>query len=531
MKKLLQTSLMLALLTSAASAGNVVLQGDLGVDRTLSADSTYLLSGFVRVKPGVTLTIPAGTTLYGDYNTQGSLIVLAGGKIMAQGTAARPIIFTSQFTAPGSSQAPQRGDWGGVIVLGNAPINVPGGKAAIEGPGDSYGGTNPDDDSGVLSYIRIEYAGIAFSPNNEINGITFGGVGRGTRVDHIQVSYANDDSFEWFGGTVNARYLIAYCGLDDDFDTDFGFNGKLQFLLGVRDPQVADVSGSNGFESDNDGSGSTNEPRTAATWWNVTLIGPKATSATAIHSNFKRGMHLRRSSQNKINNALVMGWPTGLLVDGANSVSDAQAGTMYLKNSILSGMGANFASTDAAFQTNMESWFTTNGGRTFADNSSLLLADAFNLSNPNAMPLAGSPVWQGGAVPPNDGFFDATANHVGAFGTADWTAGWSSFNLQVPTQSGVETEEKIVDHFSLAQNYPNPFNPVTRIEFALPQAGQVRLVVFNRLGQAVATLVDSQLGAGAHEANWNAANMPSGLYYYRLEAANQVSVRKMILAK
>jgi hypothetical protein len=531
MKQLLQTLLMLAIMTSFALASDVVLQGDVAVNRTLSADSTYLLRGFVRVQSGATLTVPAGTTLYGEYNTQGSLIIQPGGKIMAKGTVNQPVIFTSQFARPGSGQTPQRGDWGGIILLGKAPINVPGGTAAIEGPGDTYGGTDPEDNSGALSYLRIEYAGIAFSPNNEINGLTFGGVGRGTQIDHIQVSYANDDSYEWFGGTVNCKHLIAYRGLDDDFDTDFGFSGKLQFLLGVRDPEIADVSGSNGFESDNDGSGSTNAPRTSPTWWNVTLIGPKATSSTTVNANYKRGMHLRRSSQNKINNTLIMGWPTGLLIDGANTVADTQSGTMYLKNSILAGMGTNFSSTDATFQTNMETWFTTNGGRTFADNSSLLLADAFNLANPNAMPMAGSPVWQGGALPPNDGFFDPNANFVGAFGTTDWTAGWSSFNFTVPTPSGVNSTSQLVEGFQLAQNYPNPFNPMTRIDFTLPQSAHVRLVVYNRLGQMVTTLADDQFESGMHSVQWNGAGMPSGLYYYRLEAGDHLSIRKMLLVK
>jgi len=531
MSKSLLMMTVFVLLAGFALADDVILQGDITAHRTLSADSTYLLRGFVRVQEGATLTIPAGTMIYGEFNTQGSLIVKPGGKIMAKGSVARPIIFTSQYARPGSGQAPQRGDWGGVILLGKAPINVPGGTAAIEGPGDSYGGSDPDDNSGILSYVRIEYAGIAFSPNNEINGLTFGGVGRGTQVDHIQVSYANDDSFEWFGGTVNAKYLIAYRGWDDDFDSDFGYNGKLQFLLGVRDPEIADVSGSNGFESDNDGSGSTNTPRTSPTWWNVTLVGPKATSTTAIHSNYKRAMHLRRSSQNKITNALLMGWPTGLLIDGANTVADAQSGTMYIKNSILSGMATNFQSTDAAFQNDMPNWFTNNGGRTYTENSEVMLADAFNLANPNAMPTAGSPVWQGGAVPPNDGFFDTNANFVGAFGTTDWTAGWSTFNYTVPTPNGVESRDQLADRFELAQNYPNPFNPVTRIDFSVPRASQVKLVVYNRLGQMVATLVNRALEAGSYSTEWNAANSPSGLYYYRLETENRVQIRKMMLIK
>ncbi len=531
MQKLLRPLFIFLLLTGMASAAPSVLQGTLTADRTLVADSTYLLRGFVRVASGATLTIPASTKLYGEFNSQGSLIVLPGGKIMAQGTPSKPIIFSSQFAMEGASQAPQRGDWGGIIILGKAPINVTGGTAAIEGPGDTYGGTDPDDNSGVLSYVRIEYAGIAFSPNNEINGLTFGGVGRKTRVDHIQVSYANDDSYEWFGGNVNCKYLIAYRGLDDDFDTDFGFSGKLQFLLGVRDPEVADVSGSNGFESDNDGTGSTNTPRTSPTWWNVTLIGPKATSATVVNANYKRGMHLRRSSQNKISNALVMGWPTGLLIDGANTVADAQNGTMYIKNSILCGMATTFDATDATFKANMPAWFTANNGRTFADNSDVKLADPFNLDNPNAMPVSGSPVALGGATPPDDGFFDQTATFIGAFGTTDWTAGWSTFKFQVPTVVVESGNGNIVTDYALGQNYPNPFNPATTIAFAMPEPGLATLYVYNQLGQQVAELVNGFQEAGRHHINWNASNMPSGLYMYRLEVNNTVQIKKMLLVK
>ncbi|MDZ7376052.1 MAG: T9SS type A sorting domain-containing protein [candidate division KSB1 bacterium] len=531
MKRLLHLLFALLVVVSSLGAQEVILQGDITTDRTLNADSTYLLRGFVRVKAGATLTIPAGTIIYGEFNTQGSLIVQPGGKIMAKGTAYRPIIFTSQYAKPGSGQLPQRGDWGGIIILGKAPINVPGGTAAIEGPGDTYGGNDPDDNSGVLSYVRIDYAGIAFSPNNEINSLTLGGVGRGTQIDHIQVSYANDDSYEWFGGTVNCKYLIAYRGLDDDFDTDFGYQGKLQFLLGIRDPEVADVSGSNGFESDNDGSGSTNTPRTSPTWWNVTLIGPKATASTVVNSNYKRGMHLRRSSQNKIHNALVMGWPTGILIDGATTVADAQAGATYVKNSILSGMGTNFQSTDATFQGTMESWFTSNGGRVFANNSDVQLVDPFNLNNPNVMPTSGSPVFTGGATPPNDGFFDTSATYIGAFGNVDWTAGWTSFNFRVPTSVRSKLAENIPNEFSLMQNYPNPFNPTTTIQFSLPKEAVVKLSVYNIMGQQVATLVNGKRSAGVHYVQWDAPGLPSGMYFYRLSARPTVLSKKMMLIR
>ncbi|MDQ7815737.1 MAG: T9SS type A sorting domain-containing protein [Melioribacteraceae bacterium] len=510
---------------------DVPVSGDITTNTTWTSDKTYMLVGIVRVQSGASLTIQPGTKIYGQNSTQGSLVVKPGGKIYAEGTETLPIVFTSEFTKSSSGRQPAYGDWGGIIILGNAPINVPGGTAAIEGPGDTYGGNIADDNSGVMKYVRIEYPGIAYSLNNEINGLTLGGVGRGTKLEYIQVSYSGDDSFEFFGGTVNAKYLIAYRGWDDDFDTDFGYNGKLQFLLSVRDPQIADQSQSNGFESDNDGSGSTNSPRTGPTYYNVTMIGPAATTTTQYNSLYRRGMHLRRSSQNKIYNALIMGWPDGLLIDGTNTVADAKAGVTFLKNSIISGsVLGNLKSTDAAFQTDMPAWFTGNGGRTYATNAEVKLADPFNVNNPNPMPLAGSPVFTGAATPPADGFFDVTGNFVGAFGTVNWASGWSSLSFATSVKEDYDNEI-IPSSFELSQNYPNPFNPTTNIRFALPQASNVKLSVYNVLGQQVAQLINEYKEAGTYIINWDASDISSGIYIYRIEAAGQVITKKMTLLR
>jgi hypothetical protein len=226
-----------------------------------------------------------------------------------------------------------------------------------------------------------------------------------------------------------------------------------------------------------------------------------------------------------------MGWPTGLLIDGTNTVADAKSGAMYVKNSILSGMTANFQSTDADFQATMDAWFSGNGGRTFANNSDVSLADPFNLSNPNAMPLSGSPIVLGAGTPPNDGFFDATATYVGAFKTTDWTAGWSTFNFQVPTAVEDNITSTLPTEYELAANYPNPFNPSTTIRFALPQAGHVKLAIYNTIGQQVATLIDGNKEAGFHSLVWEAHNMPSGIYFYSLQANGETFIHKMTLIK
>ena len=191
------------------------------------------------------LTIEPGTIIKGDKLTKGTLIVKPGAKIMAEGSATKPIVFTSS-SAKGSRNY---GDWGGIILLGKAPVNKT--PATIEGENVStFGGTDAADNSGTLKYVRIEFAGIAFETDKEINGLTFGGVGSGTTIDYVQVSYSGDDAYEWFGGSVNAKHLISYRTLDDDFDTDWGFSGNVQYAMALRDPAVADqcsCSDSNGF--------------------------------------------------------------------------------------------------------------------------------------------------------------------------------------------------------------------------------------------------------------------------------------------
>lgn len=211
-----------------------IVSADITANATWTSTKKYLIKGNIFVNNNATLTIEAGTVIYGDKVTKGALIIERGAKIIAAGTAASPIVFTS--SAPAGFR--NYGDWGGLIILGKAAnnqganVNIEGITAGTKG---QYGGTADDDNSGTLSYVRVEFAGIALSTDNEINGVTFGSVGSGTTVDHVQVSYSGDDAFEWFGGTVNANYLIAYKTWDDDFDTDFGFSGKVQFASAFRD--------------------------------------------------------------------------------------------------------------------------------------------------------------------------------------------------------------------------------------------------------------------------------------------------------
>ena len=354
--------------------------GDITTNTTWTSSNVYLLNGWVYVKAGATLTIEPGTIIRGDKTSKGALIIEKGATINANGTASNPIIFTSNQAA-GSRDY---GDWGGIIILGNAVINVTGGSATIEGGvGSTYGGTNDADNSGIFRYVRIEFPGIAFTTNNEINGLTMGGVGSATQLDYIQVSYSGDDSFEWYGGTVNAKHLIAFRGWDDDFDTDFGFRGKVQFAVSLRDKNIADVSGSNGFESDNDGSGSTNAPFTNCIFSNFSLFGPKVNLTDTIHTNYKRALHLRRNTKLNVFNSVFSGWPTGLFIDGTATQANATGNELKIKNCVLVGMNSFFASQ---FE---RSYFTdiSRNNDTMATTNLMMINDAFNMSNPNFLPV------------------------------------------------------------------------------------------------------------------------------------------------
>jgi PKD repeat protein len=425
----------------------IIKSGNIVANETWTNNNIYLLSGWVYVKAGVTLTIQPGTIIKGDFVSKGTLIIERDAKIIADGTVDQPIVFTSQKAAGQRSY----GDWGGLIICGRASVNLPAnvanntvaGEGIIEGGVGSYygGGANPDDNdsSGVLRYVRIEYPGVAFQPNSEINGLTMGGVGRRTVVEHIQVSYSGDDSFEFFGGTVNAKWLIAYRGWDDDYDTDNGYRGNIQFGVTVRDPNIADQSGSNCFESDNDATGTGNTPITQPVFSNMTMIGPYVNNST-INSNYRRALHLRRNTRNSTYNSVFCGYPTGLLIESTTTQTNATNGDLQFRNCVLAQMSDTLAATTAANPNNVNgpfnitSWFASGGfnNQSIATTSALL----FNNTSLNAPDLrlgAGSPLLSGASFSnPNltNTFFTPTT-YIGAFdGANNWTACWAEWDPQ-----------------------------------------------------------------------------------------------------
>ena len=412
------------------SSNLITIDQPISTNTNWTADNRYLVKGFVEVEQGATLTIAPGTVIFGDKTTKGTLIINRGAKINAVGTPSQPIVFTS--AEPAGSRAP--GDWGGVILCGRSNINLPGGDGVVEGGVEAvFGGTDEADDSGILSYVRIEFPGIAFQENNEINGLTLAGVGATTTIDHIQVSYSGDDSYEFFGGSVNAKHLIAFGGLDDDFDMDNGFSGKLQFGVVLRDPDQADASGSNGLEHDNDASGSTASPFTTPIITNVSILGPLTTTTGAINTNYKRSAHLRRNTHTNVYNSVFAGFPTGLMIDGTAAEANATNNDLIFRSSVLAGMTADFGVASGSTW-DIATWFATNGwnNTVFTNSSDLLLAVPFDLSSPDLLPNEGSPLLSGADFtwgPLTDGFFQPVS-YRGAFGLVDWTSGWANWDPQ-----------------------------------------------------------------------------------------------------
>lgn len=417
---------------------------------------TYYLKGWIYIADGSELTIEAGSVIKGDKATKAALIAERGGKLIAKGTASAPIVFTS--AQPKGQRKP--GDWGGVILCGKAQNNQT--EMQIEGgPRTKHGGNDNADNSGALSFVRIEFAGYPFQKDQEINGLTLGSVGSGTQLDHIQVSYSNDDSFEWFGGSVNAKYLIAYKGWDDDFDTDDGFSGTVQFGLGIRDPRIADQSQSNGFESDNNASGSDVSPYTTAQFSNITFVGPKLDpnfvntpdyiNGSNVYPNngsalgkFQTAMHIRRSSRLNVYNTVAIGWPIGIILDNekGDTQQSATNGLMKLQNIWYAGydiIGSDFNKiyddhlydyttmlTDPTKPSFSSTFIQAQPGNKFmASWSTLVGTNGYT-------PLASSPLLTAASFVGLNGF--TPVSYVGAFGPNDtWATGWTEFDPQNAT--------------------------------------------------------------------------------------------------
>ncbi len=414
--------------TTPATGNRVVLQGNITTNTVLKATDTVVLKGYVYVVDGASITFEAGTIVRSDVTEKGALIIERGAKIYANGTVNNPVVFTSGKDA--GSRAP--GDWGGIILLGKATTNRSTEPTIEGGVGRAYGGTDDNDNSGSMTYVRIEYPGIAAQPGSEINGLTFGGVGSATVINNIQVVYSNDDAFEFFGGTVNAKNLIAYATADDDFDFDFGYRGKIQYAISFRDPAFVDGGDAgNGIECDNDGASSDFLPYTKPVLSNFTLVGPNGAVNTAANHNFAN--RWRRNTRFELHNSLLLGYAkAGFCVDGAGTATAYNNGESMFKNNLVHAITKPYLSRDNSIFTDstLAIKATADGNVLLASAASVQLGNIANLNAPNFMPATGSPALTGASFTGLDGSFFTTTTFRGAMGTSDWTQGWTNWNPQ-----------------------------------------------------------------------------------------------------
>jgi len=390
----------------------------------------YTLKGYVYITDGNILTIAPGSVVVSDITEKGALIIERGAKLIADGRAADPIVFTSGKAI--GQRTP--GDWGGIILLGKAPTNRPQDPApTVEGGvGRKYGGTDANDESGILRFVRIEFAGIASEPGSEINGLTMGGVGSGTIIENVQVSFGNDDAYEFFGGTVNCKNLIAFATADDDYDFDFGYSGKIQYAIACRKPDFVDGGDAgNGIECDNDGTGTTAAPFTRPQLSNFTFVGPNNATGTAANHNF--GNRWRRSTQFVLRNSIMIGWQkAGFSLESDNTIKSYYVdGTSEFKNNLVHAIASPYKSgnailaTDALLKTKAEA----EACFTYTSGDSVKLTAPYYSTAPKFLPITGSPALAGASFTGMNSYF-VSSTFRGAMGTTDWTATWTNWDPQ-----------------------------------------------------------------------------------------------------
>jgi hypothetical protein len=579
--RLLLTAGLLGML-SPAFARNIVpvtVQGDITTNTRWTNDKQYLLKGYVYVDSNVTLTIDSGVTIFGDKATKGALIVERGAKIFANGTRDFPIVFTSNENQGGRNY----GDWGGIIICGKTPTNWGGDHQVEGGPRSLYGGNDINDNSGRLSYVRIEFGGIAFSPNNEVNSLSLYAVGSATQIDHVQTSFSGDDGFEWFGGSVNAKYLVSYKTVDDDFDNDLNFSGKNQFGVAIREPYVADApSGSKSMECDAYQSGTySGSPYLAAqgntsVWSNLTLVGPQKTPGSTNHNTGSNiaAVQIRRGAGISVLNSIILGWPVGVLFDESAAVygsttANIATGSLQFRNNIIAGVVSTAGPRDVFYvkdgarnntPTVTSADTTTNNpfnpfagpysflyGSAFgnrinaADNSAsggLALTDPFNLGNPNLLPASGSSALSGSDFTnskASDAFFDRTT-YVGAFGTDNWMNTWTEFdpnneNYDIIRHATNVSVNHIASTVKTMSVFPNPAANTANITFDMIGRSKLSVGLYDVTGKLVKEVFNGDKTEGSHAISIDLSSVEAGYYFVRIAAANGQRAVSLVVTK
>lgn len=543
----------------APSTVDSTLTGTITSTITLSASKIYGLRGVVYVADGATLRIEPGTIILGEVGQTSAICINRGGKIYANGTPEKPIVMTSG-AVPGQRD---RGDWGGLLIMGRARTNLV--EAPIEGgiadgPDKKinawYGGNDDEDSSGVLRYVRIEFAGIAESPDNELNSLTMGAVGSRTVIDHIQVSYNGDDGIECFGGTVNMKYVIAMNTLDDDFDTDNGYRGKMQFGVIKRFSEYADQSNSEGFESDNDSKSSENTPFTSPVYSNITVVGPVAdlswtagSGPNTYNAKFLTAAQIRRNSRLSLYNSLVVGWPRGIEMTNQNTVRGANADSIRVRHNSFYGIKDDTRNFYFGSGTNAEGkvqsdWLTavepgnsfTNGQGNVGDLAKLSNAYPSDMQLFDVSPEAGAEYLTTAdftadpIIPIADPFF-TKVNYRGAFAQGErWDLPWAEYDPVNAEYTSSVKEDNITNQMEFFA-WPSPAESYMNLSFTLPYESFVSIKLYDVYGNLVKEISDDYKVAGPHNLAVNLNSLASGAYFLHIQTEQGFGVKPINIVK
>lgn len=355
-------------------ATNQILTGLIDKDTKLTKSNTYQLVGTVYVTNKAVLTIEPGTIIRGDKESCGTLVITKGSKIIAEGTATDPIIFTSN----NSISVRRPGDWGGIVILGDAPINRLGGETFLDFNFEQslgyYGGQNPNSNSGILKYVRIEFAGHKINSLKELNGLSLAGVGKETKLDFIQVSFSNDDSFECYGGDVIFNNLISFRATDDDFDYTQGVQSVITNSIAIRNPYSSDRSGSRCFEIDSfDKIENTDMTKklTKITANNITLLNTEQNNQGLV----REAIYIKEKSYFNLNNSLIDGFSFCVLLQDKIGYDATNLAKINLQNLQVNQCPETVKSENQTINPHLVNWYNN---ETFSINlTSLNKAELF----------------------------------------------------------------------------------------------------------------------------------------------------------
>lgn len=528
----------------------VIQDGDLagGTTYDWTKNNVYQLDGLVFLEAGGVLNIEAGTVIQGlETPTTGdntsALIITRDAMINAIGTAEEPIIFTSELDdLAGSLTADDSGLWGGLILLGNGVIARPNGEDQVEGistmePRARYGGSDNDDDSGVLRYVSIRHGGAELAPGNEINGLTLGGVGRGTEIDYVEVFANSDDGVEWFGGAVECKHLIVAFPGDDGMDWDFGWSGKGQFWFVLMGTEVGNNAG------EHDGANPDGQaPFSNPTIYNATYIG---SGINAVADN-EFALLMRDNTGGTYANSIFTSFKEKAIsiedlpaASGVDSYGNLLNGDLVIQNNYWWEFGAGntleevvdtYATGDDPTAAGVIAHLSNNGNRLENPFICGISRQPDGKLNPTLAPGANA---ADGAPVPSDIFFDKVTYH-GAFGSVNWAENWTAlslygyFNDQCATTS-TQAPVAEAEGCKLDENWPNPANLSTTVTFTLPRQDLVSLILTDQSGQPIVMPVRHVLlPAGQHTRQVQTENLTQGTYILTLET-EQVRISRPLV--